>query len=1642
MTDEAPRPPARRRRGLKVTAWAVAGALVASGLGWGAMTLLAEDANDAGLLEALDAAPDGGLWRAVEPAAGARATLAASSAHRVSLPDLADAGAVMVDLAIEAEEPGSLATGDGTAVARFPAGTSSAQLVIDADQALTLESSTAATVTATAVGTFTAVGADERPAPGGTVAVAPEPLVDTALGLGGTGEAQPFTPLGQGAVPTTGVSAVWVSVATGGDGGARIASRDGDRAYVELPAGDAQALALVPLDADGFATWEVLGSPDAVEITVLGWVGASAATDDASALVGSTVAVGSRDVTLGSGPGDISIGAEDIDGLPSAGIGALVLDLDTSGDGMVDGGRAAGEGDLASAHAVSGTDRVLATAAVADGSATLAVDGAATVESARVVAYLPGEPTAGDDAVEVVIDTPEQGGSIDLAETGATLTIAGRITRSSAPVAVVEIMVGDRYVGSAAVDATQDEPAFALTVPAPDGEVTLTARARDLAGATGEARVTVDLVAPEPEADVVAADVEVIEGDAVLASSDTAIETSGPIAAAVGDVIVVDRSDILPTGALRRVSAVHVDGDSVVYETEQAALTDVFLQLHVAIEDEPVLPVQDDIEAAAATAGGRGALGTVRRSAPSLVLPADGEESDRRDVAEVSVSLAGALKSGEFDEGEYTGEEERDDGLSVEGELGWEIGYEFTLTTTLSATIDIDFARGWFTEESVIETFEMAQTTTFETKTSIFTYAKVEAKVTKPLPEVLLGTVPIPAPVPTYVTLKLLPEVYASAEITGKVGFKVEGTYTDTIGISYRDGRWEPVDEPVSSESTADVPSVTIDLEGKVGLAGTVKFLLWDVVGVTATIDAGAVVEVKVDVGEGGEWEFYAEVGAEVGVVAQAFNHVLVEHSVEIAVFTIPIASGEWGEDDAPTASFVDTDATTGPGSRPLVLIVDTSGSMGDEDGNGTVKMAAAQAAIGSLLDEQPLGSELGIYTYPSSNASCAPGQWAMPVQRVLSTGEAMGEVYGLTPDGDTPTAEALRAAADDLRGQGIEGATIVLVSDGEYSCEDPCPAAAEIRASGFDLQVIGIALDNSDAGREQLECVSDATGGETYSVEDGDELLEKVQELAAPVLETEVSLPSRIPADGSAVVEVTVRNAAGRDAEDVRVALDAEGSGVEITTEPGRTASLGNIPVGGEVTFRWTLASPGDREGTVALTLHTWGTGVRQTVSEADVPVAARTTLAVDTAGPALEDALGAGADVVLVGDGVGLAAGEVDGCADALGDALASVIGPDRVRDESCAGATIAAILEGEPGGTAQLDVLEEVEPGLVIATLGAADIGLGDLLATCADPDADALSCTWADPLAVRAMTAAQVIDLRAVLREIVKAAQDAAGGAAVPVVVLEYPQLLPGGVAASCAAPWSASRVEVVNTVVAELDRALADAAAALAAQGLPVRIAATSAAFQPNHTWCDASPALEVGGAGAWTAVPTADGAEAILTAAWEWSGTQDAIRGTAAEPVDEPLLVELAHGWGDALADVLPDDAAVALEAEDTVEAQATAGGALAVSGDGFTPGSSVLVSLDGGTVPLGTLRVDSAGALDASVTLPAELANGSHELTVAGVDPDGARTLTGVLRVGSPYPWWIGYAGIVSVIAAAVALIFGFLAFRTAVARREPAEG
>lgn len=77
-------------------------------------------------------------------------------------------------------------------------------------------------------------------------------------------------------------------------------------------------------------------------------------------------------------------------------------------------------------------------------------------------------------------------------------------------------------------------------------------------------------------------------------------------------------------------------------------------------------------------------------------------------------------------------------------------------------------------------------------------------------------------------------------------------------------------------------------------------------------------------------------------------------------------------------------------------------------------------------------------------------------------------------------------------------------------------------------------------------------------------------------------------------------------------------------------------------------------------------------------------------------------------------------------------------------------------------------------------------------------------------------------------------------------------------------------------------------------------------------------------------------------------------------------------------------------------------GGSLTVAGSGFKPGSSVAVDLFSTPRVLATVSANSAGAVSATVTIPADIEPGTHEIQLQGVDPAGApRTLSRTITVG-----------------------------------------
>ncbi len=181
-----------------------------------------------------------------------------------------------------------------------------------------------------------------------------------------------------------------------------------------------------------------------------------------------------------------------------------------------------------------------------------------------------------------------------------------------------------------------------------------------------------------------------------------------------------------------------------------------------------------------------------------------------------------------------------------------------------------------------------------------------------------------------------------------------------------------------------------------------------------------------------------------------------------------------------------------------VVLVTDESGSMQADDVSPT-RLEAAQGAARSFLDAAPKELLVGFEAFASGvSANVAP---------TTDRASTSAAVDALQAEGGTATGDALTTALDQLEGRrGSDGArapaAIVLLSDGATTAgSDPEQAAA--RARRLRIPIYTVALGTADGtlqlpdGRvlpvppdpQTLQRIADASGGQTYSVDDADTL-------------------------------------------------------------------------------------------------------------------------------------------------------------------------------------------------------------------------------------------------------------------------------------------------------------------------------------------------------------------------------------------------------------------------------------------------------------------------------------------------------------------------------------------------------------------------
>lgn len=739
----------------------------------------------------------------------------------------------------------------------------------------------------------------------------------------------------------------------------------------------------------------------------------------------------------------------------------------------------------------------------------------------------------------------------------------------------------------------------------------------------------------------------------------------------------------------------------------------------------------------------------------------------------------------------------------------------------------------------------------------------------------------------------------------------------------------------------------------------------------------------------------------------------------------------------------------------PVVVVLDTSSSMTDTDDRGTQRIVGARSAVLGLVDALAPQSQFALIAYPGNGGrivdGCSEGKVEIKLDP-LDQPTASAAVRRLSPDGDTPTAPALRHAARLIMGSPTQKGTVVLVSDGESNCgsTDVCAVAQELSEQGVEIRVNTVGFQISDEGQDELTCISQATGGWYVDAENDQQLQDALQDLSGARLTLEAAVPDPLPVVSGTGVEgpkavLTVTNSGKKTARDVRLSLDFRDDG----------GKPGAVLVPRPIRFLGNLEP--DQKRVVEITVRPDAARKEQfswvATATADNAVPQRREGETTTAEPKLDGLLAGADNIAVLGDSYSSGEGARDYDAGTNGGSGADDNYCHRSKNAygrkllpnaeliACSGAVTADFYKAQRTGhlvEPQLRRLRRVatsdrSPDAVLLSIGGNDVDFVGTVAACI-LGAPGQTCTWDGAIeeqkfrADAASRIAGVADsLRRVYRDVNRAINDPTararrGGKYAPIIVVPYPRIVPSTHAGSAAARGcniniNANEVDFFNSFIDMLNVQIGAVAGSMRSQHIPVYVASdVVSAFQPNHTICDGSNSyanftvnpLEV--RNSEMLHPNADGNAAMARAISAWSAGRTMM--------SDPAPVE----WHSIDTKQPVFDAPLSLADLGLV------GGQASVKTEGFDPKSTVVFRLDSTPRILGSATTTDEGTIDTHVSLPVDVAPGEHQLHVLGLS-NGAemRDVVSTIRLGPPQ----SLAAVVGLVVGAVALVLGLIGFR-----------
>ena len=189
-----------------------------------------------------------------------------------------------------------------------------------------------------------------------------------------------------------------------------------------------------------------------------------------------------------------------------------------------------------------------------------------------------------------------------------------------------------------------------------------------------------------------------------------------------------------------------------------------------------------------------------------------------------------------------------------------------------------------------------------------------------------------------------------------------------------------------------------------------------------------------------------------------------------------------------------------GPVASSLLLLIDASGSMGDEIGSSNlqVKIEAAKQAAVTALDRAAKSGSVEVAVLAFS------GDCQNPVPRYQDFTRDVNQltrfIHSLQPGGGTPMADAVLFANRYIANNGDAGAAnkmIMLLADGQNDCGDIDQSIASLRSSGiiFRHETVGFGITPNSQAAHDLRGIATQTGGTYHHAADATQLADVFME-------------------------------------------------------------------------------------------------------------------------------------------------------------------------------------------------------------------------------------------------------------------------------------------------------------------------------------------------------------------------------------------------------------------------------------------------------------------------------------------------------------------------------------------------------------------